>query len=332
VPSKNYFKSIVEPHSLLEIFVVTYNRRDNLKRTLEAIQSSPLNSVKITILDNSSTDGTDLLLKNICEYKSHNWRVIRHPINIGATGNLMRAYEIASTDYIWVICDDDDYDFSRGAEALSVLDILSPDVLVVGSPREIKLSDMFPKDNKVLTRPSLIDKSSLALVLTFCPSAILRTDKLLSSDFQLGYFLSKTYFPHFFWISKLINDNWSIYIFDEQMIQRSRGGHGLESNFIHINGYLQCTLLLRKKKQILDARSAYWEGGMIAYVYLVSKFLMEDKLSGSLNLQNILNHLILVGWLQRAYLILILPITLLPSSFLRQLIFLYKHIKRLTLT
>ena len=325
--SKNHFKSIVELSFLLEIFVLTYNRRDNLKRTLEAIQSSTFNSVKITVLDNFSTDGTDLMLKNFVRDKSSNWRVIRHPINIGATGNLMRAYEMASSDYIWIICDDDDYDFSRGAEALTVLDTLRPDVLVVGNPREIKLGDMFPEVNNTLTLPSLIDKSPLALVLTFYPSSILRVEKLLSSNFQLGYFLSKTYFPHFFWISKLINDNWSLYILDEQMIQRSPGGHGLESNFLHMNGYLQCTLFFKSKIQIINARNAYWEGGIFAYAYLISKFLIEDKLSGTLNLQNILNHLILVDWPQRACFILILPITLLPSSFLKRAIFLFKHIK-----
>ena len=42
----------------LEIFILTYNRESKLERTLQMLSNSSLKDLKITIMNNASTDGT----------------------------------------------------------------------------------------------------------------------------------------------------------------------------------------------------------------------------------------------------------------------------------
>lgn len=101
----------------LEIFIVTYNRVNKLKHTFEQLlsNSSPVKDNKIIVLDNNSTDGTSELIQEYTQ-KYPNIKHIKHNRNIGANANIARAYELASQKYIWILGDDDDYDFSDWKE------------------------------------------------------------------------------------------------------------------------------------------------------------------------------------------------------------------------
>ncbi len=101
----------------LEIILITYNRKKHLQNTFNQIfaQESPIKDFPITILDNASTDGTSELIKTYCK-KFPNIKHIRHKINIGGDANICRAFEIGASsgkEYVWVLCDDDKYDFSN---------------------------------------------------------------------------------------------------------------------------------------------------------------------------------------------------------------------------
>ena len=65
----------------LFISLVTYNRKDYLKRTLDKLleDSSPLRNVDITILDNASDDGSSELIDEYC-LKYSNLVHIKHKI------------------------------------------------------------------------------------------------------------------------------------------------------------------------------------------------------------------------------------------------------------
>lgn len=99
----------------LQIYLVTYNRKEKLDRTFKQILSkdSPIQNFDITILDNASTDGTSLLIDEYCK-KYSNLKHIRHKINIGANANACRAFELGAScgkEYMWILCDDDYFDF-----------------------------------------------------------------------------------------------------------------------------------------------------------------------------------------------------------------------------
>ena len=104
----------------LAIFLITYNRKDYMRRTLDSLISkvSPFRDCDITVLDNASTDGSSELIDIYCQMKS-NIHHIRHKVNIGGNGNITRGFELGATcdkEYFWVICDDDKFDFSNASE------------------------------------------------------------------------------------------------------------------------------------------------------------------------------------------------------------------------
>lgn len=101
----------------LQIILVTYNRCKFARRTLETILSdgSPVKDCDVLVLDNKSTDGTAEMVESMME---------RHPklalktnrYNVGGTGNIFKAMELADHEYVWILGDDDLYDFSNWGE------------------------------------------------------------------------------------------------------------------------------------------------------------------------------------------------------------------------
>jgi len=97
----------------LQIILVTYNRLKKLQETMEQIlgKKSPIQNCSITILDNKSTDGTSEFIEELCRVHKNLTHVVNNR-NIGGNANIAKAFEIASMQYIWILCDDDKYDFT----------------------------------------------------------------------------------------------------------------------------------------------------------------------------------------------------------------------------
>ena len=98
----------------LQIVLVTYNRKDFLEKTLNQLflETSPIKDFDITILNNDSTDGSTELINDFCT-RHNNLTHIQNKINIGGNANILRAIEYATKKYIWILADDDTYDFSE---------------------------------------------------------------------------------------------------------------------------------------------------------------------------------------------------------------------------
>ena len=109
--------SATPTEKLLEIVIITYNRKREIKQTLESLMASysPVRRCPITILDNCSTDGASEVCAEFAE-KYENITHIRHPQNIGGNANICRAFEIAKEEYIWCLSDDDGLDWSAWQE------------------------------------------------------------------------------------------------------------------------------------------------------------------------------------------------------------------------
>ena len=87
--------------------IVTYNRKDLLHETIEALLSQDV-SCDILVVDNNSTDGTCAFLDKI---SSENDRIIVNhlPKNIGGAGGFnhgMRWGAEHNYEYIWIMDDD----------------------------------------------------------------------------------------------------------------------------------------------------------------------------------------------------------------------------------
>ena len=104
----------------IDIIIITYNRLKFIKRTLSELFSdtSPVRDYEITVLDNCSTDGTSEFLEEFSKERT-NLKITRNIRNIGGNANICRAYETSLSkpnEYVWVLCDDDTYDFSHWDE------------------------------------------------------------------------------------------------------------------------------------------------------------------------------------------------------------------------
>lgn len=86
--------------------VVTFNRKEFLKKNLVALRDQSVKIDKIYIIDNASTDGTE---NEISNFLTDNMEYIRLEENTGGSGGfyfgLKKAYE-EGYDYIWGMDDD----------------------------------------------------------------------------------------------------------------------------------------------------------------------------------------------------------------------------------
>ena len=95
----------------LSICIPTYNRRKYLGDTITSIttqvSAADASRIEICVSDNASTDGTEILIREL--QSSTPVRIIfsRNETNLGADSNYLRAVELASGDYCWYMGSDD---------------------------------------------------------------------------------------------------------------------------------------------------------------------------------------------------------------------------------
>ena len=199
----------------LEIILITYNRAKFLKRTFEEIFDNEFSSIRnldITILDNNSTDGTFELVR---EYQKRypNMKYERNPRNIGGNANIAKAYTMATKKYIWVLCDDDTYDF-EGFDQIEKAIEEDYDVIFVQ-----KTAKDFP---------SIYTKAS------FVPGCIYKVSNFTDTVICNMYDNISNMFPHLALIAKNINDNNKIFIPNKDFIHTFLGNSSYDC---YIRGY-----------------------------------------------------------------------------------------------
>ncbi len=89
-----------------EIFIITYNRIDYLKRALHSALVQSVKGFNITVLDNGSSDGTEDYIKEV-QTKNNNIIYIKESINIGPFNIFLKAVSLASKKYVMIFHDDD---------------------------------------------------------------------------------------------------------------------------------------------------------------------------------------------------------------------------------
>lgn len=92
---------------LLGICIPTFNRAGYLRENLDSIVPQfAVHGLPIFISDNCSDDGTDIVVKQFqAIYPNIQYR--KNSENIGAYRNILAAIKMATTEYIWMMGDDD---------------------------------------------------------------------------------------------------------------------------------------------------------------------------------------------------------------------------------
>ena len=189
---------------VLEIFLVTYNRKDPLKKTLDFIfdESSPIKDLTITVLDNNSTDGTGELLKQYADERN-NLKYLKNNRNIGGSANVARAFESATKKYVWCLCDNDCINWDNWSEIENAIKNDYDVVFVQNIKRDI---------------------GEIFCSATFVPACIYKTELLTDTVMTNIYDNCRNLFPHLPVIAKAINENKRIFISSKDTITISPNG------------------------------------------------------------------------------------------------------------
>jgi len=195
-------------NELLEIILVTYNRSRYLDETLGKLRHSPIANCKFTVIDNGSTDDTAQVCAKHASFFP-NFHVRRNPFNVGISGNYLRALETAASEYTWIICDDDDFDFSHFDEIVEAITSRKYDIVSVGVPNH----SVLPRGT-VIRAPELIQDPRYNFFYTgsFIPCTIFRTKLVVPEMVLKGYYNIHTIFSNLFFFVYAVKQNALIYI------------------------------------------------------------------------------------------------------------------------
>ena len=190
----------------LQIYLVTYNRINKLRYTLDEILNSPIKDFDITVLDNASTDGTSELIDEYCK-KYINLKHVRHNVNIGGNANICRAFEMGAScdkEYFWVLCDDDKYDFSNWCEVEQRIEA-KDDVICV--------CDYICNNDEAKKDPAY-----QIFQLTFVPAGIYRSELITDDVLVNMYDAIITMFQQAVVIIKCVNVHKKIHVLSKPIV------------------------------------------------------------------------------------------------------------------
>lgn len=200
--------------TVLEIFLITCNRSACLDNTLRQLKDSPFARCRFTLLDNCSTDDTPKIAE---QYRDQfpNYRIIRHNRNIGGDNNFLRAVELSTSLYTWILCDDDNYDFTHAQEIISEIESCKYDLIYVASRSSERMG--WPGFGETTVRQLISEDAKYYRGCTFWPSLIFRTELFDNYCYVNAPYL----FPSMKFLNKSVNNNFSIYVSEHEIVIRS---------------------------------------------------------------------------------------------------------------
>ena len=188
----------------LQLTIVTYNRDIYLENTLKQLTdiNSPVRDFDILILDNCSTDNTIDIVKSFQKDFS-NISYYKNNVNIGGNGNITRAFELNTKDYLWVLGDSYIYDWTNWDEVERAIN--NNEKIIVAT------RDAIPDDNK--TTSAVLSESG------FLSACIFSAKVLDGIVIKLMYDNIYTMFPHVVPLVNAINNGENPYILNKGIIR-----------------------------------------------------------------------------------------------------------------
>lgn len=188
----------------LGIVLTTYNRCDKARKTLETLlsDSAPTKDFSITVQDNNSTDGTEDMVANLQRHHP-NLHYRKNKYNLGISGNIAKAMELAEREYHWNICDDDIFTWGGWEELESEISKGTP-VLCVSN---------------YLLKPQYINQFEYQLQqMTFVPGIIISTKLYTDTTIRNTVDHIFTLFPHLVPIITFHNNGGKIHVLKNPLV------------------------------------------------------------------------------------------------------------------
>jgi len=200
----------------LGILLITYNRCDYLANTLKSLAQSPFHLCHLTVIDNCSPDATKETVERFRD-SFPNFSYIRNRVNISGNPNFLKAIELSSSEFTWILCDDDFLDFSDCNDVIEAIESGTFDLIEVGAIERGRWSRGIATSAKKMVAQGL----NYHYPLSFFPAYIFRTALFDSTCFSWGYKNIDRLFPQFEFLNKSIREDFSIYIARKRIVTRN---------------------------------------------------------------------------------------------------------------
>ena len=135
-----------------------------------------------------------------------NFKYIKNCRNVGVSGNQIKAMELANKEYVWIIGDDDKYDFSNWDE---IEDAINKDYDMINVYKSYDETNEDKKEIKIYK----------AYMTSFFLSATIYKTKYINYDsIRFAYYLSQTLNPFNILGAHIINSNGKIFVPSKNII------------------------------------------------------------------------------------------------------------------
>lgn len=188
----------------LGIVITTYNRATHLKRTLTTLlaSDSPVKNCQITVQSNHSSDDTPDVVKAM-QTDHPNLCYRENPYNLGISGNICKAMELADKEYHWNLCDDDRFDWSGWAEVENAIMDKAPVICASNY--------MIPEGHRTAVDYQLGQ-------MGFVPAVIIRTELYTDTTIRNAFDNIFTLFPHLVPVVTFLNAGGKIHVVSKEIV------------------------------------------------------------------------------------------------------------------
>ena len=189
----------------LTIYIPSYNRYNKARLLVQRLLiqlEDYVELIQIFISDNGSMQNYVASFESDTAFRevlvSGRLIISRNPHNIGMSANIMRAFETAKSEWLWIISDDDDIRPSALGAVIASIKSQREDIglirfrsKLIDSPLNINTLDEFVEFNSASN-----DAFNGSIFLSNCIYRLRDFGSLL----EVGYQYTNTYIPHFMMI------------------------------------------------------------------------------------------------------------------------------------
>lgn len=293
----------------LELILITYNRADFLRSTLTQLQASPFRNCRITVLDNHSTDNTTEVCAEFSQ-KFPNYRVVRHRLNIGGNANYLRAVEFATAEYTWIVCDDDNFDFSSALEVFREIENGVADLILLRPVTDGGVVRTGHNSARELIEAGFMYYFSLS----FYPALIFRTLLFDSNSLMYGYRLISESYSQFGFINHSVQENFSVFIPKQPLVVRNDVNVSTFSPLSWYKAWLSCcsTIPDRAVRRDTVHQATRLRGFIKSLAFWIA---LEKKINKTDFYHKVSLVFLLLDPAKKLVFILLIPLILIPLPF-----------------
>lgn len=255
----------------LSIIITSYNRVELLDRTLSQLMYSPIRNCRITILDNHSTSDTrGVFVRYKDSFPTISFHV--HKVNLGGgCENYIHAIDYCDTEYMWILADDDTYNWGYFADVEEHILSADVDLIQVGAHND------GPWDWGAVDTPrNLLKKGYKYLKYSsFLPCTIFRYDyfcRYIKDAYDFIHFR----YPHFPSLVSAYENDTPIYVSKTRIVTAEIGAQAY-NYYVCIRGFVFASDYLSCKNDRREMLHSVMEGLSFPKIYHYVYYKYRDK-------------------------------------------------------